>query len=143
MECMNLNELSSIARDHATNPRNQGPLKKFDGHARITGPCGDTMEFWLTNGRAASSRKRSFDPQSARYDFRVFLLHLGLIGDEFKTARKHLIAAPPGDTAFKRSRVKPNEQSAPKAEPLTEAGPETRPPAFSGDETGGMQGGAS
>lgn len=45
---MNLNELSSIARDHATNPRNQGPLKKFDGNARITGPCGDTMEFWLT-----------------------------------------------------------------------------------------------
>jgi len=95
------------------------------------------------NGRAASSRKRSFDPQSARYDFRVFLLHLGLIGDEFKTARKHLIAALPGDSAFKRGRVKPDEQPTPKAEPLTEAGPETRPPAFSGDETGGVQGGAS
>jgi hypothetical protein len=95
------------------------------------------------NGRAASSRKRSFDPQSARYDFRVFLLHLGLIGDEFKTARKHLIAALPGDSAFKRGRVKPNEQSAQKVEPLTEAGPETRLPAFSGDETGGTQGGAS
>ena len=61
-----------------------------------------------SDGRAASSRKRSFDPQSARYDFRVFLLHLGLIGDEFKTARKHLIAALPGDSAFKRGRVKPN-----------------------------------
>jgi len=48
------------------------------------------------NGRAASSRMRRFDPQSARYDFRVFLLHLGLIGDEFKTARKHLLAAFPG-----------------------------------------------
>ena len=95
------------------------------------------------NGRAASSRKRSFDPQSARYDFRVFLLHLGLIGDEFKIARKHLIAALPGDSAFKRGRVKPNEQSAPKVEPLTEAGPETRPLAFSGDEAGGTQGGAS
>ena len=120
------------------------------------------------NGRAASSLKRSFDPQSARYDFRVFLLHLGLIGDEFKTARKHLIAALPGDSAFKRGRVKPNEQPADKAEPFTEAGPDnpagqpdwtrqgrarraramdgpsqTRPPAFSGDETGGTQGGAS
>ena len=25
----------------------EGPLAEFDGHARITGPCGDTMEFWL------------------------------------------------------------------------------------------------
>ncbi|HEB77227.1 MAG TPA: hypothetical protein ENI90_01695, partial [Methylothermaceae bacterium] len=111
------------------------------------------------NGRAASSRKRSFDPQSARYDFRVFLLHLGLIGDEFKTARKHLLAALPGDSAFKRgrptnpqdsgfghaegmpegrgprtARVKPKQQTATKAESPTEAGPQTRPPAFSGDE---------
>lgn len=53
MECNDLNSVSSVARDHATNPRNHGPLKKFDGHARITGPCGDTMEFWLTasNGK--------------------------------------------------------------------------------------------
>jgi len=28
-------------------PRNEGPLDSWDGHARITGPCGDTMEFWL------------------------------------------------------------------------------------------------
>lgn len=33
--------------DHAQHPRNCGPLKTFNGHARITGPCGDTMEFWL------------------------------------------------------------------------------------------------
>jgi len=93
------------------------------------------------NGRAASSRKRSFDPQSARYDFRVFLLHLGLIGDEFKTARKHLIAAPPGDSAFKRGRAKPdNTQSAIQN---SQSAIESRPPAFSGDETGGTQGGAS
>ena len=29
----------------AAHPRNHGPLKDFDGHAGITGPCGDTMEF--------------------------------------------------------------------------------------------------
>jgi len=29
---------------------------------------------------------------------------LNLIGDEFKTARKHLLAALPGDSAFKRGR---------------------------------------
>ena len=59
------------------------------------------------NGRAASSRKRRFDPESARYDFRVFLLHLGFIGNEFKTARKHLLAALPGDSAFRRGRAAP------------------------------------
>jgi len=41
------NEFSETARDHATRPRNQGILLTFNGHARITGPCGDTMEFWL------------------------------------------------------------------------------------------------
>jgi hypothetical protein len=61
------------------------------------------------NGRAASSRKRDFDPQSAKYDFRVFLLHLGLIGDEFKTARLHLMKNMPGDAAFKNGRPKPDE----------------------------------
>lgn len=59
------------------------------------------------SGRSASSCKRQYDPQSARYDFRVFLLRLGLIGDEFKTARKHVLAALPGDSAFKRGRPKP------------------------------------
>lgn len=85
------------------------------------------------NAWAGSSRKRSLDPQSARYDFRVFLLQLGLIGDEFKTARKHLLAALPGDSAFKRGRPKPkpkDEPSAPKDGTQEEAGPQTRPPAF-------------
>jgi Mrp family chromosome partitioning ATPase len=42
-----------MACDHAAHPRNHGPLKDFNGHARITGPCGDTMEFWLAarNGK--------------------------------------------------------------------------------------------
>lgn len=58
------------------------------------------------NSRGASSRKRQFDPSSAKYDFRVFLIHLGLNGDEFKTARTHLLCALPGDAAFKRGRPK-------------------------------------
>jgi nitrogen fixation NifU-like protein len=28
-------------------PPNFGPMENADGHARITGPCGDTMEFWV------------------------------------------------------------------------------------------------
>jgi len=48
-----LEGFSDVARDHATHPLNYGPPEDFDGHARITGPCGDTMEFWLAvqNGR--------------------------------------------------------------------------------------------
>jgi NifU-like protein involved in Fe-S cluster formation/predicted Fe-Mo cluster-binding NifX family protein len=38
---------SEVAWDHATRPRNRGPLARHHGHARITGPCGDTMEVWL------------------------------------------------------------------------------------------------
>jgi len=29
-------------------PFNFGPIKGFSAHSRLTGPCGDTMEFWLT-----------------------------------------------------------------------------------------------
>jgi len=47
MECTDLESFSATARDHAVHPRHHGPLDVFDGHARITGPCGDTMEFWL------------------------------------------------------------------------------------------------
>ncbi len=66
----------------------------------------------------------------ARYDFRVFLFHLELIGDEFKTARKHLLAALPGDSAFRRGRPAPEPSPATEADITTEAGPQTRPPAF-------------
>ncbi|MFI4912341.1 MAG: amidoligase family protein [Sedimentisphaeraceae bacterium JB056] len=53
------------------------------------------------NARSASSRKREFSAESAKYDFRVFLLHLGLIGAEFKTARMHLMKNMPGSAAWK------------------------------------------
>jgi len=39
--------LSPQARDHAANPRNLGRLPHWHGRARITGPCGDTMEVRL------------------------------------------------------------------------------------------------
>jgi len=38
---------SETVIDHAMNPRNLGNLEDADGFARITGPCGDTMEIWL------------------------------------------------------------------------------------------------
>ena len=38
---------SETAIDHMKNPRNVGLIPNSDGQARITGPCGDTMEIWL------------------------------------------------------------------------------------------------
>ncbi|MDY0167481.1 MAG: P-loop NTPase [Thermoguttaceae bacterium] len=39
--------VSLEAMERFDKPRNYGPLESWDGHARITGPCGDTMEFWI------------------------------------------------------------------------------------------------
>ena len=47
MEKSGIDQDLNIVRDHAENPRNYGMIEKADGHARIKGPCGDTMEFWL------------------------------------------------------------------------------------------------
>jgi len=38
---------SETVIDHAMNPRNIGGIENADGHASLTGPCGDTMEIWL------------------------------------------------------------------------------------------------
>ena len=43
----NTPEYTQIANDHAQNPRNGGRPASFNGHACVTGPCGDTMEFWI------------------------------------------------------------------------------------------------
>ena len=34
--------------DHGIRPRNLGEIDKADGYAKITGPCGDTIEVWVT-----------------------------------------------------------------------------------------------
>ncbi len=46
--CIETTGVSEVARSHAMAPRSYGSLDDFHGNARITGPCGDTMEFWLT-----------------------------------------------------------------------------------------------
>ena len=63
------------------------------------------------NARSACSCKRKFDPQSAKYDMRVFLISgLKMNGEEFRTARKHLLERMPGDAAFKYGRPKRQKQ---------------------------------
>lgn len=65
------------------------------------------------NNRCASGRPRQYDPESARYDFRVFAcINLGLTGDEFKNVRHHLLANLPGDSAFKHGRPKSNAKKS-------------------------------
>ena len=54
--------------------------------------------------KATSSKRRELNKATAKYDFRVLLLNLGLVGDEFKTARKHLLARLEGSSAWKGER---------------------------------------
>ncbi|NQT74503.1 MAG: iron-sulfur cluster assembly scaffold protein [Chloroflexi bacterium] len=48
---------SETTIDHAMNPRNVGDMEDADVFARVTGPCGDTMEIWLKlkNGTIANA----------------------------------------------------------------------------------------
>ena len=38
---------SEAVVEHSMNPRNIGDIEDADGFAKVTGPCGDTMEIWL------------------------------------------------------------------------------------------------
>ena len=38
---------SEAVIEHSMDPRNVGDLENADGFAKVTGPCGDTMEIWL------------------------------------------------------------------------------------------------
>lgn len=53
MKLVNIDNLHRTASRLAKDPRNRGPLSIFNGHGKITGPCGDTMEFWVNvqNGK--------------------------------------------------------------------------------------------
>jgi len=73
------------------------------------------------NSRAASAKKKVYDPASAKYDFRVALiLALKLSGPEHRHTRRHLMARMPGDAAFKHT-SRPSTSSVKKAEAASEA----------------------
>jgi nitrogen fixation NifU-like protein len=48
---------SEAVIEHSMNPRNVGDLEDADGFAKVTGPCGDTMEVWLKvkNGKVSGA----------------------------------------------------------------------------------------
>jgi len=53
--------------------------------------------------RSASAAKTQ--TTNAKYTFRTWLLRLGMIGDEYATARQHLLANLDGDIAFRNGRA--------------------------------------
>ncbi|MFH1538209.1 MAG: amidoligase family protein [bacterium] len=54
------------------------------------------------NTKAASARKRNYDADCGKFDFRVFISHgLGLHGPEHHNVRMHLLARLQGDSAWK------------------------------------------
>jgi hypothetical protein len=75
------------------------------------------------SSKSASSKRREFNPATAKYDFRVVLLGLGLIGDEFKSARFHLTKRLAGSAAWKgERRDRRNQGASPPATPSNEGG---------------------
>lgn len=68
----------------------------------------------------AVARKRTFNASTAKYDFRVFLLRLGLNGDEFKSLRHHLLGNLHGSASY---------QNGPPPRTIGEAFDQTRQPA--------------
>ena len=67
-----------------------------------------------------------------RYSFRVFLLNLGLIGDEFKNCRTHLLKHLDGNIAWRhpedaiaqRERLKAQRELARQPEPVQSEEPD-------------------
>lgn len=81
--------------------------------------------------KSASSKRRDFNVASAKYDFRVLLLGLGMVGDEFKTARLHLTKHLAGSAAWKGERRDRRGAPANTAAPATPpaVAPAAEPPS--------------
>jgi ATP-binding protein involved in chromosome partitioning len=47
---------NDLLKDGRVFPSNFGPMRDADGNARVTGPCGDTMEFWIRGRDGQVSR---------------------------------------------------------------------------------------
>lgn len=91
------NQLSSQAQERSERPRNYGPLPVCNGHARITGPCGDTMEFWLdvSQGRIArlGFTTDGCGPSRAAGSMATELVAGRSVGDAAQIAQADVLAA--------------------------------------------------
>ncbi len=81
-------------------PANFGPLRGASGDARITGPCGDTMEFWVLveNGRV---KRVTFTTDGCEHSMRcgsaAAMLAQGKTIEEARTISQADVIAAAGD----------------------------------------------
>lgn len=61
---------NNVREDFRQVPANYGPLRNADGNARRTGPCGDTVEFWLS-GENEMVEKASFTSDGCENSLRA------------------------------------------------------------------------
>ena len=81
--------------------------------------------------RSGASRTRT-QSTNEKYTFRTWLLRLGMIGEEFKTARKHLLKNLDGNIAWRdpaqaqaqKERLARQRQEEPLSEPEPDREPE-------------------
>ena len=81
------------------------PTEKLQGMVRAWVVFVLALGARALNCRCASSRRREFNPETSRYDFRVFaVINLGIMGPDMANVRRHLLANLSGDCSFKRGR---------------------------------------
>jgi len=75
------------------------------------------------NCRAASAKKRDYDPTSGKYDMRIFLISaLKMNGPTYKTTRAHLLNLLSGDAAWKHGRPNPKAKPTDENQEVAEVG---------------------
>lgn len=91
---------------HATNTKGTVEFRLFNSTLQA-GKIKAYVQFCLAlnamaiNQKSASYRASALD--NPKYTFRCFLLRLGLIGDEFKTCRLHMLANLDGNSAWRQA----------------------------------------
>lgn len=92
---------------HPTFQGNTVEFRLFNGTTHA-GKIKAYIQFCLAISHQALSQKsaspRKTETTNEKYTFRTWLLRLGLIGEEFETARLHLLAELKGDSAFRNGR---------------------------------------
>lgn len=92
---------------HATFTKGTVEFRLFNGTTHA-GKIKAYIQFCLAISNQALTQKsassKKTETTNDKYTFRTWLLRLGLIGDEYKTCRTHLLANLEGDTAF-RNRI--------------------------------------
>ena len=91
---------------HATFTKGTIEFRLFNGTLHA-GEIKSYIQFCLALAHQALTQKKSSCKKSKtdneKYSFRVWMIHLGLIGDEFKTCRYHFLKNLKGNSAFRHA----------------------------------------